>query len=54
MERRGGDQNALIIGREDTLHLQSDGATCVENVILRDQQGKDIQATWERLKPDAK
>jgi hypothetical protein len=47
-----GDQNALIVGRDDTLHLQSDSATCVENVILRDQQGKEIQATWERLKPD--
>jgi len=46
------DQSALIIGREDTLHLQSDSASCVEDVILRDQQGKEIQATWEPLKPN--
>jgi hypothetical protein len=46
------DQSALIIGREDTLHLQSDSATCVADVILRDHQGKEIQATWKLLKPD--
>jgi hypothetical protein len=46
------DQTALIIGREDMLHLQSDSASCVEDVILRDQQGKEIQATWKLLKSD--
>jgi hypothetical protein len=46
------DQSALIVGREDMLHLQSDSASCVEDVILRDQQGKEIQATWKLLKPD--
>jgi hypothetical protein len=46
------DKNALIIGRDDTLHLQSDNATCVEDVILRDQHGKEIQATWKLLKPE--
>jgi hypothetical protein len=46
------DQSALIIGREDTLHLQSDSAACVEDVVLRDQQGKETQAVWKLLKPD--
>ena len=47
------DKNALIIGRDDMLHLQSDNATCVEDIILRDQHGKEIQATWKLLKPEA-
>ena len=46
------DQSALIIGREDTLQVQSDSATCVEDVILRDQQGRQIRANWKLPKPD--
>jgi len=46
------DQSALIIGREDTLQVQSDSATCVEDVILRDQQGRQIRANWKLPQPD--
>jgi hypothetical protein len=46
------DKSALIIDREDTLHLQSDSATCVEDVVLRDQHGNEFRATWSLLKPD--
>ena len=46
------DQSALIVDREDTLHLQSDSAACVEHLVMRDQQGKEIEATWKLTKPD--
>jgi hypothetical protein len=46
------DQSALIIGREDTLHLQSEGASCVESVVLKDGQGKEIHANWKVQKSD--
>ena len=46
------DQSALIVGREDTLHLESEGASCVEDVVLKDQQGKEIHANWTVQKPD--
>jgi hypothetical protein len=46
------DQSALIIDREDTLHLQSESAACVEHVVLRDQQGKEIEAAWKLTKPE--
>jgi hypothetical protein len=46
------DQSALIVDREDTLHLQSDSAACVEHVVLRDQQGKEIEAAWKLTKPE--
>jgi len=46
------DQSALIVDREDTLHLQSDSAACVDHVVLRDQQGKEIEATWKSTKPE--
>jgi hypothetical protein len=46
------DQNALIIGREDTLHLESECAICVDQVSLKDEQGKDLKTTWKLVKPD--
>src|SRR5437867_12133942 len=46
------DQSALIIAREDTLQVQSDTATCVEDVILRDQQRRQIRANWKLQQPD--
>jgi hypothetical protein len=46
------DQSALIVGREDSIHLQSDCAVCVDQVSLTDEHGKDLKATWKRGKPD--
>jgi hypothetical protein len=46
------DQTALIVGREDALHLQSDAAVCVDGVSIQDSQGKDIKSTWKLTKPD--
>jgi hypothetical protein len=46
------DRRALIVGREDTLHLESDGAACVARVIARDEQGKEIKTVWKLVKPE--
>jgi len=46
------DASALIVGREDTLHVQSGCAACVEQVSAQDSQGKDLKATWKMLNPD--
>ena len=46
------DASALIVGREDTLHLQSSDACCVSDVTLKDGQGKSLQAEWKESKPD--
>ena len=46
------DASALIVGREDTLHLQSQDACCVSEVSLKDEQGKSITAEWKNSKPD--
>jgi hypothetical protein len=40
------DENALIVGRENTIHFKSDAAACVEAVTLKNEQGKPIKATW--------
>jgi hypothetical protein len=43
---------ALILGREDTVHLHSDCAVCVNDVKVQDDQHKDLQSTWKATKPD--
>ena len=46
------DASALIVGREDTLHLQSADACCVSDVKLKDERGKAISTEWKASKPD--
>ncbi len=46
------DASALIVGREDTLHLQSPEACCVSEVSLKDENGKSLPAEWKTAKPD--
>ena len=46
------DASALIVGREDTLHLQSPDACCVSAVGLRDETNKITNAEWKIAKPE--
>jgi len=46
------EQTALIVGRDDTLHLQSNSAVCVDDVKIQDALGKEIKTTWKISKPD--
>lgn len=46
------DASALIVGREDTLHVQSPDACCVSGVSLRDEQGRPLKAEWKSSKAD--
>jgi hypothetical protein len=46
------DQSALVVGRDDVLHLQSNAAACVEEVSLEDEHGKELKASEKMVKPD--
>jgi len=46
------DASALIVGREDTLHLQSQDACCVSEVTLKNEQGKTVPTEWKNSKAD--
>lgn len=43
----GDDMSALIVGREDTLHINSSCISCVEQVKVVGAAGKDLKATWK-------
>jgi hypothetical protein len=46
------DASALIVGREDTLHLTSSDTSCVSEVFVRDDSGKMTAIDWKSPKPD--
>jgi hypothetical protein len=46
------DREALIVGREDTIHLSADDASCVDTVLVKDSTGKEIKADWTATAPD--
>jgi hypothetical protein len=46
------DEHALVVGREDTLHLEADDAGCVDSIQFREADGKEVKADWKLVKPN--
>jgi hypothetical protein len=46
------DQSALVVGRDDILHIQSMCAPCVEKVVFKNDKGKEFPTGWKVLRPD--
>jgi hypothetical protein len=46
------DQSALVVGREDTLHLQGDSSLCVDKVEEVSAGGNALPLTWKSPKPE--
>src|SRR5271170_1004111 len=51
-ELAAGDEDALVVGRQDTVHLQADSVSCVDRIMLKDPAGKELKAEWKRVKPN--
>ncbi len=47
-----GDEAALIVGREDTLHLFVGSVACVSEIALGDSDGKERKVEWKAARPD--
>ncbi len=45
------DRTALIVGRNDVVHLHADDASCVDDVIVKTHQGREIKTSWKQVKP---
>jgi len=48
-----GDQSALVVGREDSLHLEDDSSVCVESVEEQAESGSPVKVVWRSPKPDS-
>jgi hypothetical protein len=44
-----GEQSALIVGREDTVHLTGGSVSCLADVTLADAAGKTMKVDWKAL-----
>jgi hypothetical protein len=46
------EESALIVGREDTIHLQAPSAVCVDKLNVHDTQGREVKTSWKLEKPE--
>jgi hypothetical protein len=47
------DQSALVVGREDTLHIEGENALCVERIeVQAAAPGTSLKLAWKSPKPD--
>jgi hypothetical protein len=44
-----GDAQALVVGRQDTIHLQAENVSCVDGIMLKDPAGKELKAEWKAV-----
>src|SRR6202522_4090684 len=51
-ELAAGDEDALVVGRQDIVHLQADSVSCVDGIMLKDPAGKELKAEWKTVKPN--
>jgi hypothetical protein len=47
-----GDQSALVVGREDTLHIEGNTTLCVDKVVEKSAGGNVLPLTWKSPKPE--
>lgn len=41
------EQSSLIVGRDGTLHVESEDAVCVEQITVKDAHDKALKTTWK-------
>ncbi len=46
------DQLALVVGREDTLHIEGENALCVERIEEKTATGSPLKLVWKSPKPE--
>lgn len=51
-ELAAGDEDALVVGRQDTVHLQADSVSCIDTIMLKDPAGKALKAEWKTVRPN--
>ncbi|HWT64809.1 MAG TPA: hypothetical protein VN151_01750, partial [Terracidiphilus sp.] len=46
------DKSALVVGREDTLHLEGAHSLCVDKLYMQAEGGESVPITWKSPKPN--
>jgi hypothetical protein len=46
------DEGSLIVGRDKTVRLQAGNVTCLDNVMLKGEDGTEHTAQWKQVNPN--
>lgn len=46
-----GDQSALVVGRDDTLHIEGSSSLCIDKLDEQTAGGAPVNLAWKSLKP---
>lgn len=41
---------SLIVGRDNTIHLQAGSVACIDRIMVKDPAGKELQVVWSPVK----
>ena len=44
------DDGSLIVGRDNTIHLQAGSVACVDRIMAKDPSGKELRVQWTPVK----
>ncbi len=44
------EEGSLIVGRDNTIHLQAGSVACIERIMVKDPAGKELRAQWTPVK----
>lgn len=44
------EDESLIVGRENTLHLQAGSVACIDSIMAKDPTGKELRVEWSSVK----
>ncbi|MDI3258514.1 MAG: hypothetical protein QJR02_02325 [Sinobacteraceae bacterium] len=47
-----GDEDALVVGRTNTVHLRSRNVSCIDRIALKTAAGQTPALKWQAVKPD--
>jgi len=47
-----GDQQSLIAGRDDLVHIETENAACVDSIVLQKPTGETVKADWKSTGPN--
>ncbi|MBV8062115.1 MAG: hypothetical protein JOY51_00890, partial [Nevskia sp.] len=43
------DGESVVVGKQDTIHLQADSVSCVDGIMFKDPSGKELKAEWKTV-----
>jgi hypothetical protein len=44
------DDGSLVVGRENTIHLQAGSVACIDRIMAKDPTGKELRVEWSAVK----